>query len=234
MKKKLTISLIIIGLVSFFTLFLTPGTNAQKSDSVQGIYKQIIKKKIYPMLRVKGDISVTPPNSLKSKLKPKADISRVSNASLTKNSASPSTGKGEYMPANAMGFPEHDFPPYSATGKIDPFVPLIRATVIKKPNLPQPPVPDNHSKTELEKIDLSQLKLTAIVIRDSGGNRGLVEESSGKGHIVVLNTKIGTRGGKVVEIGKDRLIIEERGRDASGRIIAKKRELTFPALMARK
>ena len=234
MKINLTMSLIIIGLVSFFTLFLTPGTEAQKSDSIQGTHKQIIKKKIYPMPRVKGDISVTPPNSLQSKLKPKADISRVSKASLTKNSAPPSTGKAEYMPANAMGLAEHDFPHYSATGKIDPFVPLIRETVIKKPNLSKFPLTDNPNKGPLEKIDLSQLKLTAIVIRDRGGNRGLVEESSGKGHIVVLNTKIGTRGGKVVEIGKDRLIIEEKGTDASGRIIAKKRELTFPALMARK
>jgi Tfp pilus assembly protein PilP len=232
MKINLTMSLMVIGLVSIFTLFLTPGTEAQKSDSVQGTHKQIIKKKIYPMPRVKGEISLTPPSTLLPR--PKSDISRVSKASLTKNSASPSTGKAEYMPANEMDFPEHDFPPYSAIGKIDPFVPLIKATVIKKPDLPQPPAPDNHPKTELEKIDLSQLKLTAIVIRDSGGNRGLVEESSGKGHIVVLNTKIGTRGGKVVEIGKDRLIIEERGRDASGRIIAKKRELAFPALMARK
>jgi Tfp pilus assembly protein PilP len=232
MKKNLTISLITIGLVCFVALFLAPNTNAQKSDSLQGIRKQIIKKKIYPISRVKGEISLTPPNTLK--LKPKSDISRVSEVSVTQNSAHLSARKDKYVPANTMGFFEHDFPAYSSTGKIDPFVPLIKATVITKPNLPKPPDPDESPKTVLEKIDLSQLKLTAIVIPDRGGNRGLVEESSGKGHIVVLNTKIGTRGGKVVEIKKDRLIIEERGKDDFGRIIARKRELTFPALMAGK
>jgi type IV pilus assembly protein PilP len=211
---------------------LAPDTNARKSDSVQEIRKQIIKKKIYPMPRVKGEISSTPSNNLKPK--PKSAISRVSKVSVTNKSALSSAREGKYMPENTMGLPEHDIPPYNSTGKIDPFVPLIKATFIKKPNLPKPPPPDNLPKTELEKIDLSQLKLTAIVIRDSGGNRGLVQESSGKGHIVVLNTKIGTRGGKVVEIKKDRLIIEERGPDDFGKIIAKKRELTFPALMAGK
>lgn len=228
MKKKLTISLIITGLVCFFTLLLAPNVYAQKSDPLQGTHKKIIKKKIYPMPRVKGEISLTPPNSLNPK--PKSDISRVSKVSGTKKSSPSSAKKGKYMPANTMGFPENDIPPYTSADKIDPFVPLIKATVIKKPNLPKPP--DDTFKTLLEKIDLSQLKLTAIVIRDRGGNRGLVQEASGKGHIVVLNTKIGTRGGKVVEIKKDRLIIEERGQDDFGKIIVKKRELTFPALMA--
>jgi len=36
----------------------------------------------------------------------------------------------------------------------------------------------------------------------------------------------------VVEIKKDRLIIAERGQDDFGKTIIKKRELTFPALMA--
>jgi Tfp pilus assembly protein PilP len=224
MKNNLKISLIITGLVCFFTLFLAPSTNAQKSDPLRGIHKKIIKKKIYPMPQVKGVISLTPPNSLKPK--PNSDVSPVSKISVTKKSASSSAKKGKYTPANTMGFPGHDIPPYSSTGKIDPFVPLIKATVIKKPNLPKPP--NDTFKTLLEKIDLSQLKLTAIVIRDRAGNRGLVQEASGKGHIVVLNTKIGTRGGKVVEIKKDRLIIEERGQDDFGKIIAKKRELTFP------
>ncbi len=224
MKNNLTISLILTGLVCFFTLILAPSTNAQKSDPLRGIHKKIIKKKIYPMQQVKGEISLTPPNSMKPK--PKSDISPVSKASVTKKSSPSSARNGKYMPVNTMGFPENDIPPYTSIGKIDPFVPLIKATVIKKPNLPKPP--DDTFKTLLEKIDLSQLKLTAIVIRDRGGNRGLVQESSGKGHIIVLNTKIGTRGGKVVEIKKDRLIIEERGQDDFGKIIAKKRELTFP------
>ena len=133
-----------------------------------------------------------------------------------------------------MGSPDNDIPPYSSAGKIDPFVPLIKATVIKKPKPPGLPPTDTSRKTDLEKIDLSQLKLTAIVIRDRHGNRGLVEESSGKGYIVVLNTKIGTRGGKVIEIKKDRLIIEEKAEDHFGGIVAQKRELSFPELVTGK
>ena len=230
MKKNLVSLLVISGLVCFITLLLAPNTNAQNSDSLQGVHKQIVKKKIYPMPQVKGEVSLTPPNFLKPR--PKSDISRVSEIRATKKSDPSSTSEGKYVLADTSGIPEQDIPPYSSAGKIDPFVPLIRATVTKKPKLPKPPDPDDTPKTVLEQLDLSQLKLTAIIIRDSGGNRGLVEERSGKGHIVVLDTKIGTRGGKVIEIKKDRLIIEEKGRDHFGRSIAQKRELTFPALMA--
>jgi Tfp pilus assembly protein PilP len=232
MEKNLTISLTIIGLGCFLTLYLAPNTNAQKSDSAQEIRKQITKKKIYPMPRVKSEISLTPSNNPKPK--PKSAISRVSEVRVKNKSDLSSAREGNYIPENTMSLTEYDIPPYNSTGKIDPFVPLIKTIFIKKPNLPKLPPPDNLPKTELEKIDLSQLKLTAIVIRDSGGNRGLVQESSGKGHIIVLNTKIGTRGGKVVGIEKDKLIIEERSKDDFGRIIAKKKELTLPSLMAGK
>jgi Tfp pilus assembly protein PilP len=231
MKKNLTMSLI-IGWVCFLALLLAPDTHAQKSDSQKEIRKQIIKKKIYPMPRVKSVISMTPPAPLAPK--PKSVLSRVSQVRVTKNRVPSSSEVGKNMLANTVDDTGHDIPPYTSTGKVDPFVALIRETVIKKPNLPKPPPPDDSHKTVLEKIDLSQLKLTAIVTPDKSGHRALVEESSGKGHIVVLNTKIGTRGGKVVEIQKDRIIIEEKGQDDFGRNLARKKELILPAIIAGK
>jgi Tfp pilus assembly protein PilP len=184
------------------------------------------------MPQVKAEITPTPPNPMA--LKPKSVISRISKARVTKANPSLSTRVDKHMLANTTGSFQDDVPPYNSTGKIDPFVPLIRETVIKKPNFPKFPLTDNPNKGPLEKMDLSQLKLTAIIIPDRGGNRGLVEESSGKGHIVVLNTRIGTYGGKVVEIQKDRLIIEEKGRDEFGRIVTRKKELILPSLIAGK
>ena len=61
----------------------------------------------------------------------------------------------------------------------------------------------------LQKIELSQLRLTGIILATSG-HRGLVQESTGKGHIVKVGTDIGARGGKVVSILKDRVIVEEK------------------------
>ena len=232
MKKNPTISVMIIGWACFLALFFASNIHAQKSDSLQDIRPQVIKKKIYPMPRVKGVISPTPPDTRVPV--PKSAISRKSERRRTHTGAKPSIRDDRKMLANAKNSFQQNIPPYNATGTIDPFVPLIRETVIKKPKNPIFPVNDNPHKSPLEKIDLSQLKLTAIIIPDRGGNRGLVEESSGKGHIVVVNTPIGTRGGKVIEILKDRLIIEEKGRDHFGKTVTRKKELILPSLIAGK
>jgi type IV pilus assembly protein PilP len=76
----------------------------------------------------------------------------------------------------------------------------------------------------LEKLDLAQLKLTAIV-STSDQKRALVEEVSGKGYVVEIGTRIGLERGEVVEIAKDRVIIEHQDEDDFGKTASKKREL---------
>lgn len=116
--------------------------------------------------------------------------------------------------------------PYNPKGRIDPFEPLLReegaqastTPVLRKKREPQSP---------LEKIDLGQLKLVAI-IGASSGNRALVEESSGKGYIVKEGTYVGLNSGKVVAINLDKVMIEEEYEDAYGKTIVKKKEITLP------
>ena len=115
---------------------------------------------------------------------------------------------------------------YNPKGKVDPFEPLFKATAKKeekitfRPKLP----PTGHTPDELEKIDLSQLKLTGIVM-SSTQNLGLVQEASGKGHIISKGTRIGTRGGRVSDILKDRVIIKETLENTLGNIVVQKKEL---------
>ncbi len=113
---------------------------------------------------------------------------------------------------------------YDPKGKIDPFEPLVRempASVKKKKNIKRQP------RTPLERISLSQLKLTAIILASSG-NRALVEETSGKGYVVKKGTYIGTNGGKISNIEKEIVIVEERFEDYSGKIQTRKKELKLP------
>jgi type IV pilus assembly protein PilP len=115
---------------------------------------------------------------------------------------------------------------YNPKGKIDPFEPLykdepeIRATK-KTERVKRVP------RTPLEKIELGQLKLVGIITARSG-NRALVQEASGKGYIIKEGTYIGLNSGKVVQITRDRVIIEEEYEDIVGKIATRKKEITLP------
>jgi len=112
---------------------------------------------------------------------------------------------------------------YSSAGKIDPFLPLFEE---------KPVVPDAEKQkkkrrmplTPLERVDLSQLKLVGIVQAPSG-NKALVEESSGKGYIIKKGTFIGIHAGRVLEILKDRVVVEEEVENVLGQYTAEKKEL---------
>jgi type IV pilus assembly protein PilP len=120
----------------------------------------------------------------------------------------------------------HAQAPYDAKGKADPFEALLRdesvaaagGKLVPKKRDPQSP---------LEKIDLGQLKLVAIIAASSG-NRALVEESSGKGYILREGTYVGLNSGKVVNISIDKVMVEEEFEDAYGKTITQKKEITLP------
>jgi type IV pilus assembly protein PilP len=117
--------------------------------------------------------------------------------------------------------------PYNPKGKIDPFEPLLKdesAAVVAKVRVKTDP---NRPKTPLERIDLGQLKLVAIIAA-STGNRALVEESSGKGYIIKAGTFIGLNSGKVVDIKNGKVLVEEEFEDVYGKAITQKKEITLP------
>jgi len=112
---------------------------------------------------------------------------------------------------------------YNPEGKLDPFEPLFK----KEPE--STPIRKTKSKrraplTPLEKIDLSQLKLSAVILAPSG-NRALVQETSGKGYIVKKGTYIGIYSGKIVEILGDQIIVEEEVEDIYGKVSIVKKSL---------
>jgi type IV pilus assembly protein PilP len=115
-------------------------------------------------------------------------------------------------------------PGYDPAGKIDPFEPLIKGTSKDPSQKATYADTDTQGDTPLGKIDLSQLKLTGIV-RAASGNKGLVREASGRGYIIVQGTRIGTHGGRVAEVLKDRIIIKEKMKDVLGRIFFQNTEM---------
>jgi type IV pilus assembly protein PilP len=112
---------------------------------------------------------------------------------------------------------------YNPDGKLDPFEPLFKKERVsmaegkKKIKIRKPLTP-------LERVNLSQLTLVGIIQAPSG-SRALVQESSGKGYVVKKGTYIGTNSGKIVQILKDRIIIEEESEDIYGKVSIVKKPL---------
>lgn len=119
--------------------------------------------------------------------------------------------------------PSAKSPKYIPQGKIDPFDPLFqkkKGVVRAKKRRLKKRIP----RTPLEKFDLSQLKLVGVIMSPDG-NKALVEDSSGKGYTLSKGTYIGINAGKVVEIQRDRIIIEEELEDATGNVTIQRKEL---------
>lgn len=131
----------------------------------------------------------TPPSSLPSKAK------------------SLSVGKKKEEPAKVAEKKEEAEYSYNPAGKPDPFKPFIQ--LVSKGGSRTAPF------TPLQKFDISQLKLVAI-ISTSEGNIALVEDATGKGYFLKKGTWIGKNDGKVTKIFKDKVIIEEVYQDIFG------------------
>ncbi len=113
-------------------------------------------------------------------------------------------------------------PAYSAAGKINPFKPLIRVGKAEQEKDKKP----ERQLTPLEKIDLSQLQLVAVVQSTGDGDDfGMVQEADGKGYIVQKGTYIGTNSGIVTGIEPDRIIIEESFTDLRGNKKSRRKEM---------
>jgi type IV pilus assembly protein PilP len=102
------------------------------------------------------------------------------------------------LPTKKAEQPER--PRYSSAGKRDPFRPLSlkpKAALRARENL-----------SPLERYDLGQLKLVAI-IWDIKEPKAMVEDATGLGYIVKLGTLIGPNEGKVKAIKPNEVVIEE-------------------------
>eukprot|EP00831_Metopus_contortus_P075448 TRINITY_DN6918_c0_g1_i2.p6 TRINITY_DN6918_c0_g1~~TRINITY_DN6918_c0_g1_i2.p6 ORF type:complete len:127 (+),score=29.83 TRINITY_DN6918_c0_g1_i2:297-677(+) len=110
---------------------------------------------------------------------------------------------------------------YDHEGRINPFSPLVKESVSGKINeSDKKDKKAERPKTPLEKFDLSQLKLVAIMSAPDG-DIAVLEESSGKGYLVEKGTYVGLNSGQIINIESDRIIIKETIEDISGRSVVK-------------
>jgi type IV pilus assembly protein PilP len=99
---------------------------------------------------------------------------------------------------------------YNPSGKPDPFKPFIQLTTVKDSSRTVPLTP-------LQRYEINQLKLVAIITAPDGNHIALVEDSSGKGYFVKKGTWIGNNDGKVTKILRDKVLVEESYQDIFGK-----------------
>jgi type IV pilus assembly protein PilP len=108
------------------------------------------------------------------------------------------------LPAPMASLPDDDRP-FDPTGRRDPFRPP-RASAVTRSG--EPPTP-------LQRYEIGQLKLVAIIY-DTTEPRAVVEDDQGLGYIVRVGTAIGANGGRVRNIERGRVLIEEDSVDFYG------------------
>ena len=166
-------------------------------------------------------------NNVKSEHKkqtfsPKSDIAKLRNENKV-------TADDAKLRAAASVATRQKIKPYVPADKVDPFEPLFLSKSKKKQDVQDDAAPthvidEGHDKGPLENFELSQLKLTGIICA-SDRNIALVQEASGKGYVINKGTRIGTKGGKVSDILKDKIIVGEKMRDNKGNLFIRKTEL---------
>ncbi len=228
--------------VVFFLLALFPLTGCRQEEAPPP-KPTVVKKRIAQSPAGAETTEQTPGKEAEKKAKPvqpgpPAAEAPVNNATLAESPAAvsvqaPAVPQKDITPppppAGAASPPSDSLksslpgtlPHYNPVGRVDPFSPLFKdeptggAAKKKKPQRPLTP---------LEKIDLSQLKLVAV-LRAESGNRAMVEDASGKGYVLTNGTYVGINSGRVVKILSDRVVVEEQLEDYMGRTLKTEREL---------
>ncbi len=107
---------------------------------------------------------------------------------------------------------------YSPIGKRDPFRSLF--DIGKDTG-------GNESLTELQKFEIDQLKLVAIVSRIATPY-AMVEDPNGKGHTLTRGKLLGKNWGRVAQITPECVVVKEEYRDYTGRKVTNKTSLCLP------
>ncbi len=136
----------------------------------------------------------TPPSSIPSKPKSPTVEKKEGATKVIEKKDQEKKGEAEYS--------------YNPAGKPDPFKPFIQLASAKGGSRTAPLTP-------LQKYDISQLKLVAI-ISSPQGNIALVEDVTGKGYFLKKGTWVGKNDGKVTKVLKDKVIVEEVFQDIFG------------------
>ncbi len=114
--------------------------------------------------------------------------------------------------------------PYDSTGKLNPFLPLIQE---KEEKSVTGSVVDEKPKrvlTPLEKLELSQIKLVAVILMKNR-QLAMVEEATGKGYEVNIGTYMGKNNGQVSKIKQSSIVVKEYVKDYKGKLQARFQEI---------
>ncbi len=115
---------------------------------------------------------------------------------------------------------------YDPKDRVDPFIPLLtEKQEIAKGGESGEDKP-KRMLTPLEKMDLSQIKLVAVV-QMKGRALAMVEEASGKGYEVKLGTYMGKNGGQVSAINAENIVVKEYFKDFKGKRRERFQEIKF-------
>lgn len=206
-----------IIIVLGFTLI---GVTSCSEEAPKKAQPKVVKQKIStpsPPAVKKGPTPVSPPAEKAPDVKTQGSAAAAPGASTTATGANTTSSLVQETLQIAST--------YEPTGRFDPFEPLFQ----EKPKIETAKGSKEKTKrrtpqTPLEKVALSQLKLSAV-IRAPSGNRGLVVDATGKGYVVENGTYIGLNSGRVIQIDNDRIIIEEDIEDLMGELTIQKSEL---------
>ncbi|MFZ5570114.1 MAG: pilus assembly protein PilP [Thermodesulfobacteriota bacterium] len=232
--------LLIATMIFLFALWFGPaGCGKQPDDSSR--QSTPVAKKIIPQ-QTKADQG-TEAKTVQTGAKPPASATP---ASTTLGSTTPESAAPTAMNSSAAEQPPGQAPPadgqkqkaavasadnrpplelYNPAGKLDPFAPLFKEEQVVTEDKSQNKKKKRRGHlTPLEKVDLSQLVLLGTILAPSG-NRAMVADTSGKGYVITNGTYIGMSSGRVVDILKDRIVVEEEVENILGKISLRKREL---------
>jgi type IV pilus assembly protein PilP len=204
-----------IYLVSITVLLGSVDCFAKSADNPIVIRKKVHAQRIVnPRVNAVNDAK---PEHKRQTLSPKSNIATIGKEDK-------SDGDAAKLTVAASNTFKQKKSTYKPGDKIDPFEPLFKEKPEKKATRLTSKIPDRQNVTAIEKLNLNQLKLTGIIFASSR-KLALVQEASGKGHIISVGTHIGTRGGTVSEIQKNKIVIQETLEDAYGNTVIQKNEL---------
>jgi type IV pilus assembly protein PilP len=95
---------------------------------------------------------------------------------------------------------------YSSAGKADPFRPLIVDTAAKKASDSESR--DREFLTPLQRYELKDLKLVAVVVSDEGPT-AMLEDPTGYGYVVRAGMLVGPNNGVVERVTRTGIIVRE-------------------------
>lgn len=188
-------------------LFLVGCDDAANKKAKNKLLRKKISASVPKTAQTKAPIKKTKTNSIKPAAVKKAEPASALAARMT--------------PPKTASYDRYD-----PKNKVDPFVPLFQTEPDQKV-VPKQKKKRRKPITPLEKIDLSQLRLTAV-IRSPRGNKAMLEEASGKGYWIEKGTYIGRNGGRVIAILGDRIRIQEEIETILGEVKTRISEITLP------